>query len=73
MRAASSIRTAHLASGANIAAKSTSWKPSRRDRRAPRQPMNSSIGVESCRATWTPTAALVAPGRGSRKATPGRR
>ncbi len=72
MRSASAISADHLASGANIAGKSTSWKPSRSRMRRATCPMNSTIGVESWKAVCTPVDALVAPGPRVTKHTPGR-
>jgi hypothetical protein len=50
MRAALSMRAAHLASGANIAWKSTSWKASRSRKSEPTSPTKRIIGVESWNA-----------------------
>ena len=47
IRAGSSISATHLANGANMARKSTSWKPSRSRAERATWPMNSTIGVES--------------------------
>ncbi len=72
MRFASSIRVAHFASGANIAAKSTSWNASRPRKSEPTSPTRRIIGVESWNAVCTPIAACDAPGPRVTIAMPGR-
>ncbi|KAI1690892.1 hypothetical protein DdX_22239 [Ditylenchus destructor] len=69
MRRASSIRVAHLASGANIAGKSTSWNL-RGPHRAVDITDEQQHRLRTCIATWTPMLALVAPGPRVTKQTP---
>ena len=69
-RSASSICTAHLARGLNIAGISISWKASRWAEDTETCPTNKIMGTESCFATCTPILALVAPGPRVTKQTP---
>jgi hypothetical protein len=72
IRAASSTSAVHLAMVANTRATSSSWKASRPRSERPTWPTSSSMGAESCAASWTPTLALVAPGPRVTRQTPGR-
>ncbi len=62
MRSAMSICVTHLASGAYILRKSTSWKASRSIWWRATWPTSTTIGVESWNAVCTPIEALQAPG-----------
>ncbi len=66
-----SICVTHLASGAYILRKSTSWKASRSIWWRATWPTSTTIGVESWKAVWTPIEALHAPGPRVTSNTPG--